>query len=156
VSALLHTFAEGRDVDDAAMMVARFENGSLGTFEATRYATGCRNQNRFEMHGERGMVRFNLEDLNRLDFFDTADRRSERGPRSILVTGPEQPYAENYWKPGHLIGYEHTFIGALGDFLAAVAAGQPFHPDFEDGVRVARVLDAVERSARQRQWVAVD
>jgi predicted dehydrogenase len=156
VSAAIETFAEGRDVDDATVLAARFENGSVGTLEATRYAVGCRNQNRFEMHGQRGMLRFNLEHLNHLEFHDAAAPRAEQGTRSILVTGPDQPYSGNFWKPGHVIGYEHTFIAALGDFLAALDRDEPFHPDFEDGLRVQRVLDAVERSARQRQWVAVD
>lgn len=156
VSAAMHTFAEGRRVDDATLLVARFENGSLGTLEATRYAVGCRNHNRFEMHGERGMLRFNLEHINHLEFLDAGCPAAEQGVRSILATGPDHPYSGNFWKPGHVIGYEHTFIAALGDFLVALDRDEPFHPDFADGLRVQRALDAVERSARQRQWVAVD
>ena len=156
VSAAMQTFAAGREIDDATLLVARFENGSVGTLEATRYAVGCRNRNRFEMHGERGMLRFDLEHLNHLEFFDATLPRAEQGARSLLVTGPDHPYSGNFWKPGHVIGYEHTFIAALGDFLAALAADAPFHPDFEDALRVQQVLDAVERSARERRWVAVD
>ena len=155
VSAMQQTFAAGREIDDATAVLALFANGSVGTFEATRYAVGCRNRNAFEIHGANGMARFNLEDLNRLEFFDAADPRNLQGPRNLLVTGPDQPYAANFWKPGHIIGYEHTFIAALGDFLTALAAGNEFHPCFEDGVRVQVVLDAIERAAASRAWVCV-
>lgn len=147
VSALLHTFAPGRDVDDAALLLARFENGSIGTFEATRYAVGCRNRNAFEIHGTRGMLRFNLEDMNRLEFCDATEPRNLQGARSMLVTGPDHPYWSNFWKPGHLIGYEHTFIAALADFLGAVSRGEPFHPSFDDALRTQLVLGAAERAA---------
>ena len=143
---MMHTFAAGRAIDDATMLLARFENGSIGTFEATRYAVGCRNRNAFEIHGSRGMARFDLEDLNRLEFHDATGDRDLEGPRRLLVGNP-------FWKPGHIIGYEHTFFSALGDFLVALAAGAEFHPNFEDGLRVQRVLAAVERSAVERKWV---
>ena len=156
LTALTHTFAQGRDVDDATLVLARFENSSLGSFEATRYAVGCRNCNAFRIHGARGMLAFNLEDMNRLEFFDATEARNLQGGRNLLVTGPDQPYSNNFWKPGHIIGYEHTFIAALGDFLAALAQGQPFHPDFQDAQRVQQVLDAVERSARTQQWIALN
>ncbi len=153
INAMLHTFAAGRDVDDAVLALARFENGSIGTFEATKYAVGYRNRNAFEIHGSRGMLRFSLEDLNYLEFLDAAEPQAEQGIRRILVTGPDQPYAGVFWKPGHTTGYEHTFIAALGDFLTALATGDPFHPSFEDGRHVQCVLDAVEQSASARQWV---
>jgi predicted dehydrogenase len=149
VSAMMHTFAPGRDVDDATLLLARFGNGSIGSFEATRYAVGCRNRNAFEIHGSKGMARFDLEDLNRLEFFDAADARNLQGARRLLVTGPDQPYSTNFWKPGHIIGYEHTFIAALGDFLRSLETGEPFHPNFEDGLAVEQVLAAVEVSAKQ-------
>lgn len=149
VSALMHTFAPGRDVDDATLAMARFENGSLGSFEATRYAVGCKNRNAFEIHGSKGMARFDLEDLNRLEFHDAADARNLQGARRLLVTGPDHPYSSNFWKPGHIIGYEHTFIAALGDFLAALENREPFHPNFEDGLAVERVLAAVAASANR-------
>jgi predicted dehydrogenase len=148
VSATMHTFAPNRDVDDATLLVARFENGSLGTLEATRYAVGCRNQNRFEIHGSKGMLRFNLEDLNHLEFFDATGARETEGPRRLLVSN-------EFWKPGHVVGYEHTFVAALADFLRALAAGEPFHPDFADAQRVQEVLHAVESSARKREWTVV-
>ena len=148
VSAMMHTFAAGRDVDDATLVLARFENGSVGTFEATRYAVGCRNQNRYEMHGSKGMVRFNLEDLNHLEFFDATGTRETEGPRRLLVSN-------EYWKPGHPIGYEHTFTSALAEFLRTLASGEAFHPNFEDAQRVQEVLGAVEESARKREWTVV-
>jgi predicted dehydrogenase len=148
VSAVMHTFAPGRDVDDATLLLARFRNGSLGTFEATRYAVGCRNQNRFEIHGERGMLRFNLEDLNHLEFFDATRARETEGPRRLLVSN-------EYWKPGHPIGYEHTFTSALADFVRSLAAGERFHPDFADAQRVQEVLGAAAKSAREREWTVV-
>lgn len=155
VAAMTHTFAAGRDVEDAGLFLARFENGSVGSFEATRFATGCLNRNAFEIHGSQGMLAFNLEDMNRLRFLDARDAETERGARDLLVTGPDHPYAGNFWKPGHIVGYEHTFIASLGDFLLALARGERFRPDFEDGHRVQLVLDAVERSAASRQWVSV-
>ncbi|MGC8794539.1 MAG: Gfo/Idh/MocA family protein [Bryobacteraceae bacterium] len=155
VTAVTHTFAAGRDVEDAGLFLARFENGSIGSFEVTRFATGYRNRNAFEIHGSQGMLAFNLEDMNRLRFMDAAPPESLQGPRDLLVTGPDHPYAENFWKPGHIVGYEHTFIAALGDFLLALARGERFRPDFEDGHRVQLVLDAVERSAASGQWASV-
>jgi predicted dehydrogenase len=149
VAAMMHTFAPGRDVDDATLLLARFANGSIGSFEATRYAVGCRNRNAFEIHGSKGMARFDLEDLNRLEFFDAADARNLQGARRLLVTGPDQPYSTNFWKPGHIIGYEHTFIAALGDFLRSLETGEPFHPNFEDGLAVEQVLAAVEASSKK-------
>jgi predicted dehydrogenase len=116
---------------------------------------GCRNRNAFQLHGARGMLAFDLEDFNHLVFHDATEAAHLRGGRRLLVTGPDQPYAANFWKPGHSLGYEHTFIVALGEFLGALARGEPFHPDFEDGRRVQRVLKAVADSAQTRQWVAV-
>lgn len=154
VSAATKVFAPGRKVEDAAMAMARFENGSIGTLEATRFGIGCRNSNVFEIHGERGMLRFDLEDFNHLEFHDATEARNVQGPRRLLVTGPDQPYAGVFWKPGHVIGYEHTFIAALGDFLLALGRDQPFHPDFEDARRVQEVLQAVERSAASGAWIS--
>jgi predicted dehydrogenase len=157
VSAMQHTFADvgaHRDIDDATLALARFANGSVGTFEATRFATGARNRNGFELHGANGAVRFNLEDLNRLEFVDATESRNLQGSRSILVTGPDHPYWSSFWKPAHIIGYEHTFIATLADFLFALAADQPFHPDFADAHRVQEVLDAMAKSARSGSAVA--
>jgi predicted dehydrogenase len=148
VSAQTHTFIPGRDIEDASMFMARFENGSLGMFEATRFGIGNRNRNAFEINGEQGMLRFNLEDLNRLEFFDAADAANVQGPRNLLVTGPDHPYASNFWKPGHIIGYEHTFIAALADFLITTHEGREFHPNFQDAQKTQLVMDACERSAK--------
>jgi len=152
LTAMTHTFAAGRDVDDAVMLLARFINGSIGTFEATRYGVGSRNRNTFEIHGSRGMLGFNLEELNRLIYYDATEAPSLRAARNLMVTGPDHPYSENFWKPGHTIGYEHTFIATLGDFLTALSRGEVFHPNFEDAVAVQRVLQSVEESAGTRKW----
>jgi predicted dehydrogenase len=117
---------------------------------------GCRNRNAFQIHGERGMARFNLEDLNRLEFFDATEQGNLQGPRNLLVTGPDHPYWKNFWKPGHTIGYEHTFIAALGDFLTALGNGEPFHPNFEDAQQVQIVLAAVAQAARSGRWVKLE
>jgi len=105
--------------------------------------------------GQNGMLRFNLEDLNRLEFFDTRDPAPLQGVRNLLVTDPQHPYGTNFWRPGHIIGYEHTFIAALGDFLWSVHRGEAFHPNFEDGLRVQQVIGAVLRSAESRQWEGI-
>lgn len=152
LTAMTHTFAEGRDVDDAALLLARFENGSVGSLEATRYGVGYRNHNAFEIHGSKGMLRFDLEDMNRLWFYDAAEKPELRGHKNISATGPDHPYWENFWKPGHEIGYEHTFIATLGDFLMALAKGEEFHPDFGDGLEVQKLLELVERSAETGEW----
>ncbi|MCW5982382.1 MAG: Gfo/Idh/MocA family oxidoreductase [Bryobacteraceae bacterium] len=154
--ALQKTFREGRDVDDATLALVRFANGSVGTLEASRFGVGCRNRNTFEIHGERGMIRFNLEDLNRLEFLDSSEPGNVQGARSVLVTGPDHPYAGNFWKPGHIIGYEHTFVAALADFVQSLETGVAFHPDFEDGQRVQLVLAAMEKAAGSGRCVRVD
>jgi predicted dehydrogenase len=150
---MTHTFAPGRDVDDATFFLARYANGSVGTFEATRYGVGCRNRHAFEINGSKGMLRFNLEQMNRLEFYDASETPNQQGIRNIMVTGPDHPYSENFWKPGHIIGYEHTFIAVLGDFLSGLARKGTRFPDFDDAVAVQRVLDAVERSCASRGWV---
>ena len=160
VSAMMTTFVPQRgafqvDVDDAVAVLARFASGALGYFEATRFAVGCRNRNGFEIHGEKGMLRFNLEDLNHLEYVDATQDPSLRGPRRLLITGPGHPYVANYWKPGHVIGYEHTFTSTLADFLFALEKGEPVHPDFDDALRVQEVLEAIETSARTRQWTTI-
>ena len=152
---MLKTFVPGRDVDDAALMMARFANGSIGTFEASRYGTGNRNRNMFEIHGSKGAAVFNLEDMNRLQFFDVNDPSELGGMRNILATGPGHPYVNQFWPPGHVIGYEHTFIATVADFLKALEEGTEFHANFEDGVRVQKLLAAVEESDGKKGWVKV-
>jgi predicted dehydrogenase len=152
VAALTRVFAAGRRVEDAAASLVTFANGSIGSIEVTRFGTGAWNKNTFEIQGAKGMLRFNLEDLNRLEFLDATDPAPRQGVRSLLVTDPQHPYGTNFWKPGHIVGYEHTFIAALGDFLSSLARHEPFHPNFEDGLRVQEVLEAVVRASGSGRW----
>jgi predicted dehydrogenase len=143
-------------VDDAAVVLVKFANGSIGTFEATRYGVGCANRNTFEINGSKGMLSFNFEDMNRLNFYDATEAANIRGTRDLMITGPDHPYWKNFWKPGHAIGYEHTFIATLGDFLISLdpaSKAVAFHANFDDGLQVQKVLDAVERSSESRSWI---
>ncbi len=153
--AMRRTFVPDRAVDDAFLAMLTFENGSVGTFEATRFGIGCRNANTFQIHGSGGMLRFNLERLNNLEFLDAGDPPLEQGLRDVLVTDMKHPIVGHFWRPGHIIGYEHTFIAALAEFLDCLARGAEFHPDFTDGLAVQRILAALQQSARTRQWTAV-
>lgn len=155
LSGVTHTFAPGREVDDAVLLQAQFENGSIGTFEATRFAIGCQNQNTFEIHGSGGMLRFNLEDLNKLEFFDAQGAPQTQGLSDILVTSPVHPYVANFWPPGHIIGYEHTFTATMADFLNSLSSGGPFHANFQDALEVQCILQAAEESSRTRRWLGV-
>jgi predicted dehydrogenase len=155
LTAMTHTFATGRDVDDAVLLLAHFANGSIGSFEATRFGVGHRNQTSFEIHGSKGMLHFDLEDMNRLVFFDANESAELRAPRSLMVPGQNHPYSQNFWKPGHAIGYEHTFIATLGDFLLALSRGEAFHPNFDDALAVQRLMHLIDSSASSRAWVQV-
>ena len=144
-------------VDDAAAAVVRFENGALGTIEATRFATGRKNHNQIEINGSLGSIAFDLERLNELQVFFTSDPPEAQGFRTILATEPgAHPYMKAWWPPGHLIGYEHTFTHTMYDLLEALASGTPPSPSFEDGYRNQRVLEAIELSSQRRGWVKVD
>jgi predicted dehydrogenase len=156
LSAMMHTFAPGRDVDDAAMFLARFANGSIGTFEASRYGVGCQNRNTFEVNGSKGMLSFTLDDMNYLDFVDATTPANLQGGQHVSVTALNHPYGKNFWKPGHILGYEHPFIATLGDFLNSIAREEPFHANFEDALAVQRLLHAVERSSASRAWVSIE
>lgn len=144
-------------VDDAALFIGRFHNGALANLEATRFALGRKNHIELEVNGSKGSLFFDLEDLNRLKFFNNEDPRDRQGFRDILVTQPGgvHPYFGQWWPPGHIIGYEHTFAHTVADFVNAVAAGKSVQPTFEDGLMNQRVLEAVEKSARSREWVKV-
>lgn len=155
LSAMMHTFAPGRDVDDATMALVRFANGSVGTFEASRYGVGNQNCNSFEVNGSKGMLSFTLDEMNQLDFFDATEPVDLRAKRPIAVTQLTHPYGENFWKPGHVLGYEHPFIATLGDFFDSIAREETFHANFEDGLAVQRVLQAIEQSSTSRSWVNV-
>jgi predicted dehydrogenase len=155
VVALARTLAAGRAVDDAVTAIVRFANGSAGTFEATRFAIGCRNQKTFEMHGAAGQLRFNLERLNQLEFYDATAPATEQALRDIMVTDPKHPIFGNFWRPGHIIGYEHTFIATLAEFLQCLSRGVDFHPNFSDALAVQQVLGALQQSAGSGQWTDV-
>jgi predicted dehydrogenase len=139
-------------VDDAAMFIARFENGVTGTFEVTRLAPGRRNYNSFEVNGSKGSITFNLEKMNELNVFFTDDPAGLQGFRTINVTEGAHPYAGAWWPAGHILGYEHTFTHAVKDLLDGIASGQNPLPSFEDGYRCQAVLDAVERSSASGAW----
>ena len=153
--ALAKTFVPGRAIDDAFLATVKFANGSVGQLEATRFGIGCRNANTFQIHGSGGMLRFNLERLNHLEFADANDPAVDQGTRDILVTDMKHPVFPNFWRPAHIIGYEHTFIAALGEFLDAVARDVEFHPDFNDGLATQRTLAALQASAAAGQWTTV-
>lgn len=144
------------DVDDASVFIARFKNGAIGTFEATRFAGGNRNGNRFEINGERGSIRWDLESMNVLEVYLKDDEPGLQGFRTITCTEMEHPYGNVYWAPGHNIGYEHTFLGLMREFLNGIATGRCPQPSFADGLQNQMVLEAVEKSSRSRQWVSVD
>lgn len=168
VSATMETFIKQRPagpgsakktrvtVDDAALMLARFKNGALGTFEATRFARGRKNQNTFEINGDKGSISFDLEHLNVLKYYSAEDSAEVQGFHDILcVTKGVHPYADAWWFDGHILGYEHTFTHTVYDFLKALESRSKIHPDFVDGVRNQTVLDAAERSSHERRWVTV-
>src|SRR5215472_4154913 len=155
LSAMTHTFIPGREVDDAVTAMARFSNGSLGSFEASRFGVGRRNGNGFEMYGSKGSLRFDFEDMNRLWFFDATEAPELEGARNLLVTGPNHPYSANFWKPGHPLGFEHTFIATVADFLDALAKNEAFHPNFEDALSTEHLLNAIESSAASGQWISL-
>ncbi|MER5325048.1 Gfo/Idh/MocA family protein [Streptosporangium roseum] len=135
------------DVDDAALFIGRFSGGALGSFEATRFATGRKNALRIEVNGSRGSLAFDFEAMNELWFHDHTLPAADAGFRRVIVTEAEHPYAAAWWPPGHGLGYEHTFTHEIKDFVEAVAAGVAPAPSFDDGLRVQRVLAAVEASA---------
>lgn len=134
-------------VEDASLMQVEFVSGAVGSFEATRFATGRKNRNTFEIYGSEGAICFNLERMNELELHSRNDPAHAQGFRTILATEPSHPYIRNWWPPGHLIGYEHGFVHAVADFVEAVAKGTPIDPDFRDGLKCIRVLEAGLRSA---------
>ncbi|MFX4301470.1 Gfo/Idh/MocA family protein [Alicyclobacillus tolerans] len=150
------------DVDDAAAFLAKFLDGALGVFEATRFATGNRNGNRFEINGEKGSLRWDLEDMNRLYAYFVDDPADCQGFRQIQCTESVHPYLQAYWPPGHIIGYEHTFINLFATFLMAIERREQGidyrnlpSPNFTDGLYNQRVMAAVERSAENGKWEKV-
>ena len=166
VTATTETFIKGRQhaltgkvekvlIDDASLFLARFSNGSLATFEATRYARGHKALNNFEINGEHASISWDLHDLHRLQYFDHRDESRLRGWRSIHVTDKDHPYMDKWWVPGLQIGYEHSFIHQVADFIQGLQSGQPVSPTFRDGLATDLVTDAVLKSARTRRWEKV-
>lgn len=166
VSAMTETFIKERKhnltgkvekvgIDDACAFLARFKNGSLATFESTRYARGHKALYTFEVNGEKASLSWDLHDLHRLNYFDHGDEGQVRGWRSIHVSDGEHPYMKNWWVPGLQIGYEHSFVHQVADFLQGLAKGEPVSPTFRDALDTQRVCDAVLESAKSGRWVSV-
>ena len=143
-------------VDDGAAFLARFENRATGTFEASRVAPGRKGRESFEINGSKGSLVFDLERMNELQVYLEEDDPDAAGFRTVLVTEPEHPYMQGWWPPGHIIGYEHTFVHTVKDLLEGIGAGKSPAPTFEDGYRCQAVLDAVERSVESRGWATVE
>ena len=143
------------DVDDAFCFLAKFRGGAIGTFEATRVAPGRKNHNCIEIAGEKGSIRWNLERMNELEVFSFDDPKDDQGFRTVMCMDAVHPYAANWWPDGHIVGYEHTFVHHVVDFVQALATGAPFAPDFADGVAVQAVLEAALASAKKGTWVKV-
>ena len=163
VSAMTETFIKERvhqdtgevmpvTIDDACTFMGRFSNGSLALFESTRYARGHKALYTLEINGEKGSLRWDLHDLHRLEYFDHGDEGTVRGWKSIHVTDGEHPYMGNWWVPGLQIGYEHTFVHQVADFLKSLETGEPAGPTFRDALETQKVCDAVLASANSGAW----
>ena len=142
-------------IDDACAFLARFRNGSLATFESTRYARGHKALYTFEINGEHASISWDLHDLHRLQYFDHRDEGRVRGWRSLHITDGDQPYMKHWWVPGLQIGYEHTFIHQVADFLEGLSSGRAASPTFRDALETQCVCDAVLKSARTQKWEKV-
>jgi predicted dehydrogenase len=163
VSAVTETFVKERvhqatgqmqkvGIDDACIFHCHFENGSLGLFESTRYARGHKALYTFEINGEHASLRWDLHDLNRLEMFDHSDESIVRGWRTILVTDSDQPYMNKWWVPGLIIGYEHSFVHQVADFLKSLETGEPCSPTFKEAHETQKVCQAVLDSGESRSW----
>ena len=163
VTAMTETFVKERrhnltgkvqpvGIDDACAFLCRFDNGSLATFEATRYARGHKALYTLEINGERASAMWDLHDLHRIQYFDHRDEGQLRGWRSIHVSDGDHPYMKHWWVPGLQIGYEHTFIHQVAEFLQGLGEGKPTAPVFRDGLATDLVTDAVLKSARTARW----
>jgi len=166
VNAMTETFVKERKhnltgkvekvgIDDACAFLARFKNGSLATFESTRYARGHKALYTFEINGEHASIFWDLHDLHRLQYFEHKDEGRVRGWRSIHVTDGDHPYMGQWWVPGLQIGYEHSFVHQVADFLEGVAKGKPASPTFRDALETQYVCDAVLKSAKTQRWEKV-
>src|SRR5215470_7630044 len=166
VTAMTETFIKERQhtltgkvetvgIDDASAFLARFRNGSLATFEATRYARGHKALYTLEINGEHASIMWDLHDLHRLQYFDHRDEGRLRGWRSVHITDGDHPYMKHWWVPGLQIGYEHTFIHQVADFLEGLRTGRPAAPTFRDALATDLVTDAILRSAQSGRWETV-
>ena len=166
VNAMTETFVKERkhnltgkvekvSIDDACTFFGKFENGSLANFESTRYARGHKALYTLEINGEHASIFWDLHDLHRLQYFEHKDAGPLRGWRSIHVTDSEHPYMKNWWVPGLQIGYEHTFIHQVADFLKGVEDGKPVAPTFKDALETQYICDAVLKSAKSKKWEKV-
>jgi predicted dehydrogenase len=152
----VHTATGARQavgIDDACAFLARYDNGSMGTFESTRYARGHKALYTFEINGEHASIAWDLHDLHRLQYFDHRDESLVRGWRSVHVTDGDMPYMNKWWVPGLQIGYEHTFIHQVADFLEGLAKGTSAAPTFRDALETQKVCQAVIESAHTGQWL---
>jgi predicted dehydrogenase len=139
-------------IDDACAFLCHFKNGSLGLFESTRYARGHKALYTFEINGEKGSLKWDLHDLHRLEYFDYGDEGPLRGWKSIHVTDSDHPYMGKWWVPGLAIGYEHSFVHQVADFLYSLGTGKPCSPTFRDALETQKICDAVLESAKDRAW----
>jgi predicted dehydrogenase len=166
VTAMTETFVKERmhnltgkveavGIDDACVFLCRFANGSLGQFESTRYARGHKALYTFEINGEHGSIKWDLHDLHRLEYFDHNDDSLIRGWHQVHVTDGDMPYMDKWWVPGLQIGYEHTFVHQVADFIASIESGTPCHPTFRDALETQAVCEAVLESAKSRQWTDI-
>lgn len=143
-------------VDDAAAFLAKFENGAMGLFEVSRFSAGNRAGNRFEINGEYGSLRWDMENMNNLEVYFTEDEEGLQGFRTINCTEHIHPFAKSYWPAAHILGYEHTFVNIIKTFLDGLSKGESPQPNFKDGVMNQAVVEAVEVSTKRRTWVKVD
>lgn len=166
VTAMTETFIKERQhnltgkreevkIDDACAFLARFQNGSLATFESTRYARGHKALYTFEINGENASIAWDLHDLHRLQYFDHRDEGRLRGWRSIHVTDSDHPYMDKWWVPGLAIGYEHSFVHQVADFIESISKGVPAHPTFRDALETQYICDAVLKSGKTGKWETV-
>lgn len=142
-------------VEDAALMMVQFKNGAVGSFEATRFATGRKNGLRFEIYGSKGSLLFDMERMNELQYYSLADEDGTQGFRLIQTTGPAHPYAGHWWPAGHIIGYEHAFVHAVADFVEAICMDKAIEPNFYDGLKIIEVLEAGLESADLKKQVVL-
>ncbi len=166
VSAMTETFIKERkhnltgkvekvSIDDACTFMGRFDNGSLASFESTRYARGHKALYTLEINGEHASIMWDLHDLHRLQWFDHRDESKLRGWKSIHITDGDQPYMKNWWVPGLQIGYEHTFVHQVADFMAGLDTGTPVSPTFREALETQYICDAVLDSAKSGRWTDV-